>query len=498
MAPRLKPAFLWLAALWFYWWTRLHNLGALPVFLDEAAHIWWARLAWDWQLFHAASDGRLLNVLWAAVFWPFSGSVWVARAATVLLTTVGFAALLALSRRFFPPPTAAVAAVTYAWVPFALFFERMQLPDAYATACAILLLWSSAELARSPHRRSNTALTAIALAAGLLSKLTNLVFVPVPALAALVLGRRDRWRAHARATLQVYLLAAVLLLPVLVALRIIAHSDLGLDLIARKTAGSPAEMWAQAKVTSPMAWSFFRTLFTPWLWWPGLATIAIALWQRARASLYVCATALLGLLPLIAKSNPGFLEARFMLPYVALLILLMAAGAATLWKRVVRLGAIIRIAVVVLGILALHPSGQFMWKVFSEPAALELPWRDDWEYIRGWPSGFGFRQIAAQYNARGRPQRLLTFDLGGQQRLAAYLPTGSVVTPVWAPPEEFAAGLAPTVGGAPALLVLDHPKDDADLAALALHLRPLQTYPRPGGESWLTVYELSAPASEND
>ena len=498
MDARLKPTFPWLAAVWIYWWTRLHNLDALPVFLDEAAHIWWARLAWEWQPFHAASDGRLLNVLWAAVFWPFNGSVWIARASTVLLTTLGFAALLAFARRFFQPTTAAVSAVIYTLVPFALFFERMQLPDAYATACAVVLLWSSAELARSPTKRSNAVLTALALTAGLLSKLTNLVFVPVPALAALIIGRRDRWRTHTRATVQTYLLASALLLPVLAVLRTIALSDLGFDLLARKTAGTPTEMWAQTQLTAPMVWRFFHTLFTPWLWWPGLAVITIALWQRARVNLYVCTTALLGLLPLIAKSNPGFLEARFVLPYVALLTLLMAAGTATLWNRAVHLGATVKIVAVALALLALYPSGQFMWKAFSKPAALELPWRDEWEYISGWPSGYGFREIAAQFNARGQPLQLMTFDLGGQQRLAAYLPPGSPVTPVWSPPEKFAAGLVPTANGTRVLLVLDHPKDDTDLAALGAVLNPLQTYPRPGGESWLTVYQLEGTSGGNN
>jgi hypothetical protein len=215
-------------------------------------------------------------------------------------------------------------------------------------------------------------------------------------------------------------------------------------------------------------------------------------------NLYVCTTALLGLLPLIAKSNPGFLEARFVLPYVALLTLLMAAGAATLWNRAVHLGATVKIVAVALALLALYPSGQFMWKAFSKPAALELPWRDEWEYISGWPSGYGFREIAAQFNARGQPLQLMTFDLGGQQRLAAYLPPGSPVTPVWSPPDKFAAGLVPTTNGTRVLLVLDHPKDDTDLAALGAVLNPLQTYLRPGGESWLTVYQLEGTSGGNN
>ena len=48
------------------------------------------------------------------------------------------------------------------------------------------------------------------------------------------------------------------------------------------------------------------------------------------------------------------------------------------------------------------------------------------------------------------------------------------------------------------LLVLDHPKDDADLAALEVDFQPVQTYPRPGGESWLTVYELETPDKGSD
>ncbi|MDP6792537.1 MAG: hypothetical protein QF660_00625, partial [Anaerolineales bacterium] len=392
----------------------------------------------------------------------------------------------------------AITAVTYTLVPFALFFERMQLPDAYATTCVAMLLWSSAELARSPQRRSNTVITALALAAGLLSKITNLVFVPVPVLAALVIGHRHSWRTHVRTTLQVYLLATFLLLPVLAVLRTIAHSDLGLDLLDRKTASAPVEMWSNAQITAPMVWSSFHALFTPWLWWPGLVAIAIALWHRARVSLYVCATTLLGLLPLIAKSNPGFLEARFALPYVALLVLLMAAGATILWQRIVRLGTTISIVAVGLALLALYPSGRFMWKAFSKPAALELPWRDDWEYISGWPSGYGFREIAVQFNARGQPLRLMTFDLGGQQRLAAYLPPGSPVTPMWTPPEKFTAGLVPAANGTRMLLVLDHPKDDSELAELETDVHPVKTYERPGGESWLTVYRLGARAGEND
>ena len=100
MVVKLKPRFTYLITIWIYWWTRLRNLDELPIFLDEAAHIWWARLVWEWQPFHAASDGRLFNVIWACMFWPFNGSVWIARTATVFITTIGFSAILAFAQRF--------------------------------------------------------------------------------------------------------------------------------------------------------------------------------------------------------------------------------------------------------------------------------------------------------------------------------------------------------------------------------------------------------------
>ena len=144
------------------------------------------------------------------------------------------------------------------------------------------------------------------------------------------------------------------------------------------------------------------------------------------------------------------------------------------------------------------PSIQFMHNTFGDPEVLELPTRDNWEYIRGWPSGYGFREIAMEFNARGRPLQLITLDLGGQQRLSAYLPPRSPLTPVWKTPEEFSTGLVQADLAKHTLLVLDHPKDDNDLDVLELDFHPLQTYLRPGGESWLTVYKLEIPNKGKD
>ena len=83
-----------------WWWVRLHNLLQLPAFIDEGAHLQWARLVWRMQPFHGASDGKLLGIWLGAAFWPFAGGLWLLRVAGLLVGVCGFAALLATARRW--------------------------------------------------------------------------------------------------------------------------------------------------------------------------------------------------------------------------------------------------------------------------------------------------------------------------------------------------------------------------------------------------------------
>ena len=209
MVVKLKPRFTYLITIWIYWWTRLRNLDELPIFLDEAAHIWWARLVSEWQLFHAASYGRLFNATWVSMFWPFNGSVWISRAATVFITTIGFSAILAFAQRFHSKEAGIIAGFIYILVPYALFFERMQLPDPYAATFAMLLLWSSAQLAVAPHQNKLKYLVGLTLAAGMVSKITYLIFLPIPIIAGLTLGHART--TQLRAALHSYMIGALLL-----------------------------------------------------------------------------------------------------------------------------------------------------------------------------------------------------------------------------------------------------------------------------------------------
>jgi 4-amino-4-deoxy-L-arabinose transferase-like glycosyltransferase len=426
------------------------------------------------------------------MFWPFNGSVWIARTATVFITTIGFSAILAFAQHFHSKEAGIIAGFMYIFVPYALFFERMQLPDPYAATFTMLLLWSSAQLAVAPHQNKLKFLVGLTLASGMVSKITYLVFLPIPIIAGLMLGHSYRIYHRSpqlKAALHSYMIGALLLLPVVAILKFVGHSDMGLDLLLKKTSNDASEMLSQIRYSTPIVWRYFTILFTPWLWWPGLLAIAIAMWQKTRLSLYLVITTLIGLGSLIAKSNPGFLEARFALPHVAHLIVLMSIGIASIWLKLQSWNRGIKAIVLTIGILFMYPSTQFMWTSWTEPDKLVLPERDQWEYITGWPSGYGFRDIAHYYDNNNNDITLLTLDLGGQQRLAAYLSPESSVTPLWKPADKFMLDLSDT-DTIDSLLIVDIPKDNGAIDALGLNLFPVLEYSRPGELSKLIVTKI--------
>ena len=156
---------------------------------------------------------------------------------------------------------------------------------------------------------------------------------------------------------------------------------MGLDLLLKKTRNDTSEMLTQLRFSTPIVWRYFTTLFTHWLWWPGLLAIVIAIWQKTRLSAYIAITTLIGLLSLIAKSNPGFLEARFALPHVPHLIVLMSIGIASIWLKLRSWNSNIKAIVLTISLIFTYPSAQFVWTAWTEADKLVLPARDQCEYI---------------------------------------------------------------------------------------------------------------------
>ncbi len=461
--------FLILALILLYWFSRLHNLSSLGFFLDEAAHTDWARLVWKLQPFHAASDGKWLNVLWIAAFWPFNAGVWLARASVIFVTTSGFACLLAAARQHFSLRAAVMAGLLYIFFPLSFFFERMALADPLSVAFIAGAIWTGLRACKVSKSAFWSVLCGIALAAALLSKLTNLIFLCLPVLAILTLIPLGDWRRGIRVAVTIYLTIAIALtLPVIV-LKYLGHSDFGFDLIGvHSTSGFELTSFIQALGAFTQAYLPFP------LWLVVIIGLGAALWQGKRAAYFVGSLLFVTLGLLIWQS--GLVESRYLLIYAPLLVLLVAGGLAGLVER-----RPLWLTVVIL-LIAVIPGMIFMERGWRQPDSLALTSWDRWQYISGWPAGYGFKEIATEVEGRSSPLQLVTLDVGGRQRLDGYL--------LGNPPAVTPLTYQPGMDLRDAWLLLDRPKDDADLARLGLNLIEIARYPRPGNESTIVVYRV--------
>ncbi|MBI3764335.1 MAG: glycosyltransferase family 39 protein, partial [Chloroflexi bacterium] len=392
---------------------RLRHLLALPGFFDEAIHIRWAKLVWAGQFSLAAADGRLLNVWAYALFFPFEAGLWIARNVEVLLATLGFAALMTAGRRLFSRRVALIAALLYAIIPLAFFYERMALVDPFAAPLVSLTLLAvvvGLQLRRDdPATGRWLAAAGLLLAALLLTKLTNLLFAPLPLLAALILSSRDNRRRAAREVILIYTVAAVPVGVVVGALRLVAHSDLGLALVSTRTA--PAPILGRLTANAASLYDFARA----YLGWPVMLMIAAgfiaALLSRDQARWLVLTAAAPPLGALLAGTN--VVESRFLVPVLPLLALMAGWGTAEALEKISSLTQKpntnytnnshisrnpwrIQWVMAAVGSIAVLASGpaRFLWLAWDRPGELPLAAPDRFEYVEGWPAGFGIREAA--------------------------------------------------------------------------------------------------------
>lgn len=466
-----------------YWFTRLTELDALPFFIDEGYHLRIARLVWALQPFHGASDGRLLSIWWMACFWPFHAGVWVSRAGGLLVTTAGLACVLSVSRRFFSDRAAMIAGLLYTFLPLTFFFERMALADTFSAPFVAGTLWAvslwlrpSARFSPRSYYALCTILGGVALTAGILSKISNLIFLCIPVLAAIIFHFPVEWRKGVLLASATYLVCLITLYPVMLVLRFLVHSDMGLDLVASKAEIPLAELASQIQSTGSSILHYFVVYMPFPLWAVILLGMSIGLWRFRRFSLFIAGALALTLWLVIARTSPSYIEARFLPAYAPLIVIGASSGLGWLtqkWKRVWLIAAMM---------ICLGSGALFMWVGWRHPEKLNLPERDRWQYVTGWPSGYGFREIAASFMARDEPITLSTLDLGGKERFDAYLlgKTSQVV----AKPYEAGMSLDNV------LLVIDLPKDNQQLAGLPFSLVEISRYPRPGGESALVLYRV--------
>lgn len=489
--------------LLLYAFTRLHHLESLPVFLDEAVHIRWAKLVWAGQWLTAAQDGRLLNIWWIALFWPFTGALWLARAVTVLWGALGLAAIMASGRLLKSPRVGWLAALLYILLPMAFFHDRMALTDPLQVTLEALLVLAAVRLMGRNHRHNRW----VAIAAGglmlalLTTKLLGLFWIGAPLLALLLVPARE-WRNHVAYIAAAYATFGIGLAGFMALMRW-RGSDFGLALAFSNLGGAPSLSGVWQRLGAHIQnYIVHLPAYLPGVLWVVIALgIGLALWRYfalARTLLALAAVPLLGLAVALAP-----FEIRYLTPALPALTLLVALGWDTLLARRSGLQQAALVAVLAAAILVGGP-GRFMWQGWYAPAELALAPRDREQYINNWSSGSGIPEVVAfvQAAAAAAPTDLVVIDIGLIVRLSTYLgPEPNLYTlhdydepylrikVLYEGLDHPYASLADPQRQA--FLLVRAPDENHRLTTLAVAAELVATFPKPDGELQYELYRLT-------
>jgi hypothetical protein len=378
------------ALLALYLVARLRGIGLLPIFLDETLHVRWALLlaegerSWDatWKW------GRALTIWLGALATPWASDLLRAnRLVSVALGAVTLWATFEIARRLFGPRVAVLAGLFYVLCPFTLFHDRMALTEAGLAAFSALALLCGIRVAESGSRAA-AVLAGLALVGAVLVKAIGLLALPVPALAVLVLGPVRRRLAP------LGLAYAVGLPPSLWAFRRFAATENAQHMAELFTGGGggfAARLAGALAEGAGWLWGWC----TPPLVALALAGAALALLRRDRRGL------LLGLLsayPLVAFSVAlTWRMPRYLLPTAVPLLVLAAAALDEVASRLAeRLGRrdsarVVPWLTATAAVLVLLPALRFDRLLWTDPSRAPMPEADRFQYVLGWPSGYGVR-----------------------------------------------------------------------------------------------------------
>ncbi len=254
-APLLAFAAFVLLTLIFFG-VRLHALSIFPPFIDEAFHIHMAeRILATASPLEMLGEGRQFTAWYYLLFQPFAADpIWIARAATVIASTLTFGAFLTLARQASGLHGMILTGLLLILSPFHLFFERLALADSIAASTTAVAI----AIAYRLRRRLSTldaVFVGVCVFLAFGAKVNALVFYGIPIAAVLTLPARGvRWRPR----LVWALIALGISLGLLALFAFVAYSrGLGFydGLITRGVASGGGISSAAARLLNSTAWA---------------------------------------------------------------------------------------------------------------------------------------------------------------------------------------------------------------------------------------------------
>jgi 4-amino-4-deoxy-L-arabinose transferase-like glycosyltransferase len=310
----------------------------------------------------------------------------------VLVGIIGLWATRRIGAELFGEPVGLVAGALYVVCPFTFFYDRLALADAYLSSFTALALYWSLTLRRSPCQRHGVWL-GLAMAASVLSKVPGLICLGFPPLTLLVLGRPAAPIGRCLATAYGVALSLVAF-PVALFLSRTGQ-------LAEKVEMPVGALGRLDSITNNVA------LASRWLshyWTPPIllaaglvAVLAVLKWKRREITLLLAAVG-----PLAAFVLAAFhWYPRYLLLCTPPFLVLASRGLCALDGAVTGRFFAGREALigrqgfrVLVALLACWPGAALCLNMTVAPPQARLPAEDVFQYVNGWPSGYGWAETA--------------------------------------------------------------------------------------------------------
>lgn len=372
--------------------TRLYRLGDLPIFNDEAFFLQAGRAILadpSANIFLSFSDGKEPLFFWALALWSnfFGPTLFFARLFSVGMGLLTLGVLVRLTRRLLDTDWWFFPVAFFVTSPFLLLTSRLATQESFLVGVLTFVLYRLFVLGEE-RTMANAALLGLGILWALLTKTNALAFLVFlfPLAVYLLAKRREGLGLFVGAVVLALWLYGVVLVKGGGG-SILAHESsyvgLGVDIVTNL---KQAVKW----LTGYQGWPMVTlTLLGPLLVARKRRVLALCLWLATFGPIVAQAT--------VAKI---FFPRYFIFSLVPMSLL---AGLMAQSFKKKALGGVVFLAIVV-------PNVALGSAMLSDISQAPLPFIERWQYVSGWPAGFGVSEVA-DYLGRRDPPKIVSEDL---------------------------------------------------------------------------------------
>ncbi len=392
-APPRFYAYLLTGVLALYFALRFANLMEIPVFIDEAIHIAWAKTVATSGPLAVGTDGRWLAIQVMSLFvrLPLEPLLAV-RLSSALAGAAAMLVVVALGRKLYGWREAIVAGLVFAVLPYTVLYTRLGLTDPLQCLLVALIALTSVYYAETDSW-INLLLVTVAANLAILAKFSSLPFVALPFLVFAIMRPVRDWPAGL-SKLSLVLVSAV----------VNAYGQYHLGWVPRVLRDQVGAVTLQntarllARNAQDAAEWYWHLLTPPVVLTTFASVVAVAL-KRERKSLIPAVIILLNALPFIVAAKTWF--PRYLMVSSIGVALLVARGlvlfAEAVGARLAKRGSQAewtRVPLAVVSVLVVVWPLVMAATLALAPYSVELPEAVSHQYMTGWPSGYGVAEVA--------------------------------------------------------------------------------------------------------